>query len=272
MQLPATLDYPIVAIGDIHGQREFLERLLAKLEQLAEWPGCSIVFLGDLMDRGPDVKGTVELILSLIRTRGNCTAVMGNHDLAPKRAAGLDGQPPSEFWVRRYRIAYDHQMTFRAYLGRDANLDRWEEELEALHHAMPRDHRELLAALPWVVEAEGHIFLHAGLSPELDQPAEKQVQALRERRWDWSLSPKPGTRTSDLWQPDYPVWIGADKRLSEFPLPLPGRIQVTGHVHIPEPDVNSVRIRIDTSGGRQEPLTACLLEHPTAPPRFIQSL
>ncbi len=272
MQLPVTLEYPIVAIGDTHGQREFLERLLAKLENLPEWPNCSIVFLGDLMDRGPDVKGTIDLILSLVQARSNCTAVMGNHDLAPKRAAGLDGNPPSEFWVRRYRDAYDHQTTFQAYLGREPNFRVWEDELSALRDAMPADHRDLVASLPWVVEAEGHIFLHAGLSPELDQSAEEQLKALRERRWDWSLSPRPGTKTADLWQPDYPVWIGADKRLSEFPLPFPNRTQVTGHVHVPEPDANSVRIRIDTSGGRQEPLTACFLEGPNLPPRFIQSI
>ena len=36
---------------------------------------------------------------------------------------------------------------------------------------MPAGHRDFLAILPWVAEAEGHIFLHNGFSPELDCPA-----------------------------------------------------------------------------------------------------
>lgn len=46
---------------------------------------------------------------------------------------------------------------------------------------MPAEHREFLANLPWVAEADGHLFLHNGLSPELDEPATVQVE-LRHRR------------------------------------------------------------------------------------------
>jgi serine/threonine protein phosphatase 1 len=46
---------------------------------------------------------------------------------------------------------------------------------------------------------------------------------------------------------------------------------VTGHVRIDAPDVSPVRIRIDTSGGVREPLTACLLRGPDARPEFVFS-
>ena len=36
MPWPITVDYPIVAIPDLHGQRASLERLLARLGQLPE--------------------------------------------------------------------------------------------------------------------------------------------------------------------------------------------------------------------------------------------
>jgi serine/threonine protein phosphatase 1 len=272
MHLPTQVEYPVVAVGDLHGQTAFLERLLARLETLPDWPRCALVFLGDFMDRGPDVRGTLHLVLDLVRRRpGRCTAVMGNHDLAPLRAARLDGGPHSAFWTPRYRDRYDHVPTFLAYLGRRPRYDQWERELDELRERMPAEHRDFLASLPWLVEAPGHLFLHAGLSPELLNSAEEQVQALRQKRWDNALHPRPGTRTSELWQLHYPVWLGADKRLSEHPLPMPGRVQVSGHVQVPEPDVNAVRIRIDTSGGYHEPLTACLLRSATAAPVFIRS-
>ena len=53
-----------------------------------------------------------------------------------------------------------------------------------------------------------------------------------------------------LWEDEYPVWLGADRGLSASPLPHPGKVQVTGHDRVAEPDVNEVRIRLDTSGGR----------------------
>jgi serine/threonine protein phosphatase 1 len=92
---------------------------------------------------------------------------------------------------------------------------------------------------------------------------------LRQRRWDDAPRPRPGTRTAALWQTHYPVWLGADRRLSARPLALPGRVQVTGHVRVEEPDVDAVRIRLDTSGGDREPLTACLLRSAESEPVFV---
>ena len=270
-QWPVELDYPIVTFTDVHGQRLFLERLLERLAERPEWPDCSVVFVGDYVDRGPDVRGTIEVIIELMRRHpAPVTAVMGNHDLALIRAARLDDGAASDYWIQRYLDSYDHDATFRAYLHRMPHL-AWKEELLALRDAIPAAHRRFLSTLPWLVEAPGHLFLHCGLSPELEQSADEQLEALRARRWDDSLRPVAGTLTETLWQLDYPVWLGADRRLADAPLPASGRVQVTGHKPVPAPDVNPVRIRLDTSGGFHEPLTACLLASPDAPPVFVRS-
>ena len=83
------------------------------------------------------------------------------------------------------------------------------------------------------------------------------------------MNPKFGTDTDRLFNSEYPVWLGADKRLSANPLPFPGKVQVSGHIRIDEPDANAVRIRIDTSGGVREPRTACLLHDPVSEPIFV---
>jgi serine/threonine protein phosphatase 1 len=265
------VDYPIVAIADLHGQWRSLKRLLARLEVLPEWPSCALVFLSDFVDRGPDVCGAIDLVLELLDERPDRTAVMGNHDMALVRAARLVDGPPSPYWIKRYRENYDHERTFESYLGRDPHHENWEADLLRLREAIPVAHRRFLAGLPWLVEASGHLFLHNGLSPELEQTAEEQVEALRQRRWDDTLRPRAGTRTAELWQTHYPVWLGADRRLSSRPLPYEGRVQVTGHVPVDEPEVNAVRIRLDTSGGFGDPLSACLLRSASAEPVFIVS-
>lgn len=125
--------------------------------------------------------------------------------------------------------------------------------------------------MPWLVEAAGHLFLHNGLSDEMGASVKEQVKAMEARRWGRKLlRPIAGTATDRLWEDDYPVWLGADRRLSESPLPHPGNVQVTGHDRVRRPDANDVRIRLDTSGGRGS-LAACLLRSATAEPVFLQS-
>ena len=82
MIMPTNLDYPIIAIADLHGQLEQLKRLVARLEMLSEWDDCALVFLGDYVDRGEDVPGTIDMVLQLLRRRPGRSAVLGNHDLA----------------------------------------------------------------------------------------------------------------------------------------------------------------------------------------------
>ena len=63
IELPGDLNDPMVAIGDLHGQRLELERLVGRLEKWPEWPDCSLVFLGDFVHRGPNVRGTIDHLL-----------------------------------------------------------------------------------------------------------------------------------------------------------------------------------------------------------------
>lgn len=274
MHLPTTIEYPVIAVGDLHGRVEWLDRLIAKLHARPEWPAARLVFLGDLVDRGDAVKELVSRVLELLAEKPGSTCVMGNHDLGLVGAAGLGG-PPVPYWVKRYGEAYDHRFTFQSYLGRTPDyhsFDDWVKDLAELRDAIPPDHRDFLSSLPWVAEAEGHVFLHNGLSPELDCPASVQLECLRRKVWDRAaVQPRFGTLTDREFKPDYPVWLGADKKLSADPLPVPGRVQVTGHILVDAPDATAVRIRIDTSGGIREPLTACVLRGPADPPEFVFS-
>ena len=273
MTLPTNLDYPIIAVADLHGQLDQLKRLVARLERVSEWNDCALVFLGDFVDRGEDVPGTIGLVLDLLSRGPGGSAILGNHDLALVRAARLDDGPPSPYWIGSYLRRYDHDQTFLGYLGRRPNHGggQWEEDLAELRGAIRTEHREFLCSLPWVVESSGHMFLHCGLSFELAASATEQLAALHRKEWDRStLKPVAGTNTDLLWQDDYPVWIGADKNLSKSPLSYRGKVQVTGHVKVSKPDVNSIRIRLDTSGGFGY-LTACLLRSVDADPEFISS-
>jgi serine/threonine protein phosphatase 1 len=275
MHLPTEVEYPIIAIGDTHGRVTWLEKLLKKLKRLPEWPDAKLVFLGDYVDRCDTVRELVDLIIQVIEDKPGSTALTGNHDLAFMRATGLDGLPPSKYWQQNYGMKYDHRYTFSSYLKRTPEYhsqDDWRNDLTALKEAIPAKHRDFFRALPWCATASGHLFLHNGLSGELDCTAEEQVQFMKQKVWQKALvRPVRGTVSESQFTPDYPVWVGADRGLSANPLPHPHLVQVSGHERVRLPDANRIRIRIDTSGGTVEPLTGCLLRSAKAEPVYIFS-
>ena len=93
---------PFDVIGDVHGCREELEELLSRLGYLldrdssgravgARHPrGRRTIFLGDLVDRGPDTPGVLRLAMSMVQ-EGSALAVAGNHEVRLVRA--LRGRP-----------------------------------------------------------------------------------------------------------------------------------------------------------------------------------
>ncbi len=150
--LPTAVEYPVVAVGDLHGRVGWLDKLLARLRAHPLWPTVHVVFLGDLVDRSDTVKELVSRVMEVVAEKPGSTCVMGNHDRALVGAAGLDG-PPRPYWVKRYGEAYDHRPTFRSYLGREPeyySFADWEADLRALRDAVPAAHRDFLANLPWV--------------------------------------------------------------------------------------------------------------------------
>jgi protein phosphatase len=82
---------PFDVIGDVHGCRSELESLLLTLGysvvrddsgrpvDAAPPPGRKAVFVGDLVDRGPDSPGVLRLVMGMVRA-GHAFCVPGNHE------------------------------------------------------------------------------------------------------------------------------------------------------------------------------------------------
>jgi len=82
---------PLDVIGDIHGCREELEDLLVELGwslvrdqqgrpvDATHAEGRKAVFVGDLVDRGPDSPGVLRLVMGMTAA-GHALCVPGNHE------------------------------------------------------------------------------------------------------------------------------------------------------------------------------------------------
>ena len=88
---------PFDAIGDVHGCRSELETLLGRLGyglvrddagrpiDAVHPDGRRAIFLGDLVDRGPDTPGVLRLAMGMVAA-GHALAVPGNHEAKLVRA------------------------------------------------------------------------------------------------------------------------------------------------------------------------------------------
>ncbi|MCX3291695.1 polynucleotide kinase-phosphatase [Streptomyces sp. NEAU-H22] len=72
---------PFDIIGDIHGCAAELEALLGKLGYVdgVHPEGRTAVFVGDLVDRGPDSPGVLRRVMAMVKA-GNALCVPGNHE------------------------------------------------------------------------------------------------------------------------------------------------------------------------------------------------
>ncbi len=81
MEIPSpTTDF----IGDIHGHADKLEALLKKLGYTIlngsyHHPESTVVFVGDYIDRGPQIRKTLQIVRAMVEN-GDAVALMGNHE------------------------------------------------------------------------------------------------------------------------------------------------------------------------------------------------
>lgn len=68
----------IWAIPDIHGCLETLKSLI--FQQIKPDKSDHLIFLGDYIDRGPDSKGVLDLIMGMEENGFHVTALVGNHE------------------------------------------------------------------------------------------------------------------------------------------------------------------------------------------------
>ena len=157
----------ILAVPDIHGYKAQLDRVLA-LADAHFGKDAAIVFLGDLVDRGPDSSGVIETLIQGIDAGRNWTVVCGNHDqLFLEFIDGGDPATPGGLSWLNERMG--GRETLASY-GADQITGR--DQAEIVSH-IPAHHADFLRALPLTHHAEGALFVHAGIRPGVPLAAQE---------------------------------------------------------------------------------------------------
>jgi len=159
-------------VGDVHGRCAQLLNLLDMLPRDAD--SDTLIFLGDLIDRGADAPGCVEHVLRMSHDNPErVICLRGNHE--QMLIDFLDGT--SNMWLTPVTGG---ERTFEQYTGLHARVDS-EKDLEDMRHAlddsMPPEHLEFMQSTRYYHEDEYAIYVHAGLD-EGKHPSESSEMSL----------------------------------------------------------------------------------------------
>lgn len=224
----------IYAVGDVHGRTDLLRIQLAQIaadERSYRGLRSMVVFLGDYVDRGPDSKGTIDLLLACERSR-EVVFLKGNHEVFVRRF--LECPQSLNDWRRLGGLETLASYGLRPSLSRGQG--DYEKLSRELREALPARHLSFIDSLPVSFTCGDFFFVHAGVRPGIALC--NQIEA-------------------DL------LWIRDDFLHHRKPFE---RYIVHGHTPVDAPDVRSNRANLDTGAFATGRLSCVMIEGSTVLP------
>ena len=162
-----------LVLSDPHGCYELLVNVLKKANYNPAKD--QLIMLGDYIDRGPESKKVVELVMELVA--GGAIGLIGNHEKL--LLAAHDDPDEFELWAIN-----GGREALRSY------------GLNPFNHKsvrdIPAEHIKFLAGLPLYHETEDYIFVHAGLNPKTCRPETTNPHDMLWIREKWLYAPYRG--------------------------------------------------------------------------------
>jgi serine/threonine protein phosphatase 1 len=156
----------IYAVGDIHGCVDLLAGMLARIRaDLAARPHPRplVVFLGDYVDRGPDSRGVIDMLLDFRDGDIAAAFLLGNHDrYVQAYLEDPDWQDLSFHWLADN---LGGARTLASYGVADADPARPRASRDRFAAAFPAKHRAFLDGAALSIRHGGYVFAHAGIRP-----------------------------------------------------------------------------------------------------------
>lgn len=216
-------------VGDVHGRLDLLENLLARIHsELQRQPAAktTLIFLGDLIDRGPSSAQVLERLRTYKRPGIDTVFLLGNHEEVLLRI--LDGDA---VLITKWRW-FGGAECLESY-GVDPTALQHASHGEALaivRRAIPKEHVRFIQSFSDSCQFGDYLCVHAGI--------------------------RPGIAIDEQTQADM-RWIREPFLLDERDH---GLVIVHGHTITPDVEQRTNRIGIDTGAYRTGVLTALAIE------------
>jgi serine/threonine protein phosphatase 1 len=204
----------IYAVSDVHGCADLLRRVFSAIDLHLSRAGPARalhVFLGDYIDRGPDSRETIDLLIDRGR-RHESIFLKGNHEAFLAEVM----QDAARLNVWKDYGGIQTLMSYGITPSLKPDRDEGGRLVHELLNTMPFQHRQFFRSLRSSFVCGDFFFVHAGVRPGV--PLTRQ-------------------REEDL------LWIRDEFLQSEADF---GKFIVHGHTPVPKPDIRPNRINIDT--------------------------
>ena len=149
-----------IAISDIHG---FSSTFRSLLDQIGLLKDDKLYILGDSIDRGPDSKGAMDIIINLQQDGYNVYCIMGNHEEMMLKAYYSPSQ--SDYW---FMNGGDNTLkSFGVIQAKD----------------VPSKYIQFIESLDYEFVTNSAIFVHAGLNMLNENPYQDEHSKLWITNW-----------------------------------------------------------------------------------------
>jgi len=168
----------VYAIGDVHGCNDHLKNLLTQILEDNDARGkadTQVIFLGDLVDRGPDSAAVLDTTIEFQKYFGAVRCLKGNHEEV-FLAALAGSEKATRFFTR---IGGKETILSYEISRKDFNALSMEELAQTLPRIVPRNHVDFLNSFEDQIILGDYAFVHAGIRPEIPLSEQK----ISDMRW-----------------------------------------------------------------------------------------
>jgi hypothetical protein len=163
--------------GDIHGELDTLLDLLEKIDLASNIPASiELIFLGDLIDRGPNSAKVVDFVKSLCDV-GKARCILGNHEFnfiqfntETEKKSGIYRRPRNNDNLTQIAETWT---SYKEFQDPSAKMN---------------EHLEWMKTLPIAIEVDGLRMVHACWSPENLNKCIKKDDSWYLSNYDWDAA------------------------------------------------------------------------------------
>jgi serine/threonine protein phosphatase 1 len=218
----------VYAVGDVHGRADLLDRVLFQIDaHLSRNPVSRAieVFLGDYVDRGPDSRRVIDLLIAR-REKRETICLKGNHETYLLEF--LKDPNVFDIWIEygglETLLSYGVSPPKKPTPGERKQLAR------SFAKLLPKYHLRFLSQLKTSFTCGDFLFVHAGVQPGVPLKQQREEHL--------------------LWIRD--DFLRADQDFEKY--------VVHGHTPVKEPDIRPNRVNIHTGAFATGRLTCLMIE------------